>query len=66
MNSMSSLSGVFAGDDTLYVTGSYVVALLLVLIEVAIVYLRGRAILGYLGWDDGFRFCARPDEPGAQ
>ena len=52
------------GEFALYVWGSYLVALALVLTEIVLLFLRGRTILGYLGWARGFcepMTARRPD-----
>lgn len=41
------------GGYALYVWGSYAVVLALVLIELALLLLRKRSILGHLGWNKG-------------
>jgi heme exporter protein D len=41
------------GGYALYVWCAYAVALALVLIEVLLLLLRWRSIVGYLGWRDG-------------
>ena len=43
------------GENALYVWGSYLVAVALMLVEIGLLYLRGKAILGHLGWNRGFR-----------
>lgn len=59
------MTGVVPDDsETLYVLAAYLVALLLVLLEIALIHLRGRSIRGHLGWTDGFRYPdAAPSEP---
>lgn len=47
--------------DTLYLTASCVVSLLLVLTDVILLKARERAILGHLGWDEAD--LDRPTEP---
>jgi hypothetical protein len=39
-------------DHSIYLLGSYIVGLVLVLIEIALLVIRERTILGHLGWTD--------------
>ena len=48
------LGSLQIGANSLYVWGSYLVALALVLVEIALLVLRGKTILGHLGWAHGF------------
>ena len=43
------------GENALYLWGSYLVVLALVLTEIVLLFLRGKTILGHLGWIRGFR-----------
>ena len=49
------LSFLPIGEYALYIWGSYLVALALMLVEFVLLVLRGKAILGHLGWVRGFR-----------
>lgn len=49
------LSFLQTGENDLYVWGSYLVAIALVLVEIVLLLLRGKTILGHLGWVRGFR-----------
>ncbi len=55
MNANVWLNFLQFGENALYVWGSYLVALALVLTEIVLFFLRGKTILGHLGWARGFR-----------
>ena len=53
------------GDAALYVWGSYVMGVALVLMEMVLLRLRGKAIRRHLGWFRGYRQPVAEPEAGA-